>query len=88
MDDAQRTVADRFTQALARADGHRWTHATEARRDILRKHYEVAVRSVMDTSAVLVEEVFHREPFLVYPPEVAEYLRGGTARTSEIPDVS
>lgn len=76
MTDANKTVADRFTAALARADGHRWTHITEARRDVLRRHYAVAVQAVMQTSGEIIEGAFNGEPFLNYPPDLAEYLQG------------
>lgn len=48
-------LTDQITEALARADGHRWTHATEARRDILRKHYSVAVQAVCDVIAITAQ---------------------------------
>ena len=39
-------LSDQLTEALCRADGHRWTTATEARKSVLRRHYEVAVQAV------------------------------------------
>lgn len=45
-------LTDRITAALARADGNRWTHATEARRNILRQHYSVAVQAVITSLGV------------------------------------
>ncbi len=76
MINAQKEVADRFTEALARSDGHRWTHITEARRDVLRRHYAVAVQAVMRTSGEIVESAFQGEPFLKHPSDLAEYLQG------------
>lgn len=45
---------DLYTEALARSDGHRWTSATEARRDVLRRHYSVAVTAVAEATAQVI----------------------------------
>lgn len=46
-DDGREQLRERLYEALAHTDGHRWVHATDARRDVLRRAYAARVDAVL-----------------------------------------